>query len=216
MIITIDGPAGAGKSSAAKLLAQRLGFDFLDTGAMYRVVTLAALRAKVDPSDAAALGRLLDELRMEMSGGRVLLAGEDVTAPIRAPEITAASAAIASSPIVRQRLAALQRQLAHGRNIVSEGRDQGTVVFPGAECKFFLVADPKERARRRHAELAQRGDPVDLNEILAAQEARDARDAARDIAPMKPAPDAIILDSTGLSLDEVVRRMEEEARRRGG
>jgi cytidylate kinase len=214
MIITIDGPAGAGKSSAAKLLAQRLGFDFLDTGAMYRVVTLAALRSHLDLNDQNALARLLDTLQLDLPAGQVLLNGEDVTGLIRTPAITAASAPIASSPVVRRRLVEWQRRMAQGRNIVCEGRDQGTVVFPQAECKFFLVAEPAERARRRQRELAVRGETASLAEVLAAQQARDARDAARDIAPMVPAADAIVLDSTPWTLAEVVARMEQEVRQR--
>ncbi|HXG13387.1 MAG TPA: (d)CMP kinase [Gemmataceae bacterium] len=213
MIVTIDGPAGAGKSSAARLLAGRLGFDYLDTGAMYRAVTLAGLRAGIDLRDQAALAELLAGLRLEMPPGRVLLNGEDVTAAIRTAEVTAASAAVADSPVVRRRLVELQRQLAQGRDIVCEGRDQGTLVFPDAACKFFLTADPVERARRRQREMLARGEAVDLAELLRAQEARDRRDAARDLAPMVPAPDAIHLDSTHLTLEQVVDRMEEEVRR---
>lgn len=216
MIITIDGPAGAGKSSAAKALAQRLGFDFLDTGAMYRAVTLAGLRAQVNLNDEAALSALVANLNLEMPPGCVLLNGQDVTEEIRAPKVTDVSGVVASSPAVRRRLAEMQRAIAAGRNIVCEGRDQGTVVFPNAECKFFLEAQPEERARRRHRELSRRGDKSSLDDVLAAQQERDARDAARDIAPMVPAVDALILDSTALSLDEVVTRMEEEVRRRQG
>ncbi len=214
MIITIDGPAGAGKSTAAKLLAQRLGFDFLDTGAMYRAVTLAALRAPIDLHDQAVLGRLLDTLHLELPAGRVLLNGEDITGLIRTPQITAASGPIASSPVVRQRLVAWQRRMAEGRSIVCEGRDQGTVVFPDAACKFFLVADAAERARRRQRDLAAAGQVMTFDEVLAAQEVRDARDAARNIGPMVPAADAIRLDSTAWTIDEMVTRMEKEARSR--
>jgi CMP/dCMP kinase len=214
MIITIDGPAGAGKSSAAKLLAQRLGFDFLDTGAMYRAVTLAALRGHLDLNDQDALARLLDTLQLDLPAGQVMLNGEDITDLIRTPEITAASAPIASGPVVRRRLVEWQRRIAQGRNIVCEGRDQGTVVFPQAECKFFLVAEPAERARRRQRELAARGETATLAEVLAAQQARDARDAARDIAPMVPAADALVLDNTPWTLTEVVARMEQEVRQR--
>jgi len=213
MIITIDGPAGAGKSSAAKALAQRLGFEYLDTGAMYRAVTLAALRAGIDRSDQDALARLLADLRLEMPSGRVLLNGEDITLLIRSAEVTAASGQIADSKVVRQRLAEMQRSIAVGRNVVCEGRDQGTVVFPDAACKFFLVADPVERARRRQREMAARGEAVDWQEVLRAQEARDRRDAGRDLAPMVPAADAILLDSTHLSLEQVVERLEQEVRR---
>jgi cytidylate kinase len=214
MIITIDGPAGAGKSSAARALAQRLGFEFLDTGAMYRAVTLAALRAGVDLTDQEALGRLVAGLRLEVRPGLVLLDGVDVTEAIRTAEVTAATSPVADSPVVRRRLAELQRRLAAGRDVVCEGRDQGTVVFPEADCKFFLVADPRERARRRQREMAARGEAVDLATVLAAQEARDRRDAARDLAPMRPAPDAVVVDSTQRDLDAVVRLMEEEVGRR--
>jgi len=208
MIVTLDGPAGAGKSSAAKALARRLGFEFLDTGAMYRAVTLAGLRAGIDLQDQGALARLLAAFRLEMPPGRVLLNDEDVTSAIRSVEVTNASGVIASSRIVRQHLVGLQRDL------VCEGRDQGTIVFPDAACKFFLVAEPTERARRRQGEMAKRGDVQSLGEVLRAQDERDRGDAARDIAPMVPAADAIMLDSTGLALEQVVDRMEQEVRQR--
>jgi cytidylate kinase len=214
MIVTIDGPAGAGKSSAARALAKRLGFEFLDTGASYRAVALAALRAGIDLNNQEALARLLGGLRLEMPpGGKVILGGEDVTGPIRSQEVTAASSVVAVSPVVRPWLVEWQRRVAAGRNMVTEGRDQGTVVFPDAACKFFLQADPVERARRRQRDLAARGENVDLQEILRAQEVRDQRDAARDLGPMVPAADAVVLDSTALTLEQVVDRMEQEVRR---
>jgi cytidylate kinase len=214
MIITIDGPAGAGKSSAARALAQRLGFEFLDTGAMYRAVTLAAVRTGIGLMDQQSLSALLDGMTLELPAGKVLLNGEDVSELIRTPEITTQSAPIASSPLVRRRLVEWQRRIAQGRNMVCEGRDQGTIVFPDAECKFFVTADPTERARRRLHELHARGETTTLAEVLAAQEARDARDAARDIAPMVPAADAILLDTTTFSLDQVVAQMEQLVRER--
>jgi cytidylate kinase len=215
MIVTIDGPAGAGKSSAARALARRLGFEFLDTGAMYRAVTLMGLRAGLDLTDQDALARLVDGLRLDMPpGGRVLVNGEDVTDRLRTAEVTAASGAVASSPVVRRRLVEIQRAVTAGRDVVCEGRDQGTVVFPDAACKFFLVADPVERARRRQREMQARGEAFPWEEVLRAQEVRDQRDAARAVGPMVPAPDAVLLDSTHLSLDEVVDRMEAEVRRR--
>jgi cytidylate kinase len=213
MIVTIDGPAGAGKSSTARELARRLGFEYLDTGAMYRAVTLAVLRAGIDPRDRDAVARLLPRLRIDMPPGRVLLNGEDIAGAIRTAAITAASGPIADNRAVREYLVGLQRETARGRNIVCEGRDQGTIVFPDAGCKFFLVADPVERARRRQREMAGRGETHDLNEVLAAQEARDRRDAARDLAPMVPAEDAILLDSTHLSLEQTVDRMQQEVQR---
>jgi len=213
MIVTIDGPAGSGKSSAARALARRLGFEFLDTGAMYRSVALAAIRAGVSLRDEAAMAQLLTGLDLQVESGRVLLNGEDVTREIRTGAVTTATGAAADSPVIRRRLAELQRAAAVGRNLVCEGRDQGTLIFPDALCKFFLVADPTERARRRQREMATRGEQVDLDQVLQAQDERDRRDAARDIAPMKPAPDAVVLDSTALSPAEVVDRMEAEVRR---
>ncbi|HEX3313402.1 MAG TPA: (d)CMP kinase [Gemmataceae bacterium] len=216
MIVTIDGPAGAGKSSVARLLAKRLDFDFLDTGAMYRAVALAALRRELDLASDDLLGRLVDELHLEMRGDVVVLDGEDVSMLLRSPEVTAATGQVADRREVRARLNAQQRKIAAGRNIVCEGRDQGTIVFPEAECKFFLHAEPRERARRRYEELLMRDPALTFEEVLLQQEERDARDAARDIAPMEPAPDAIHFDSTPLTLHEVVDRMEEYVRRRMG
>ena len=217
MIITIDGPAGAGKSSAARTLAQRLGFEFLDTGAMYRAVALAALRAGLNLRDESALSVLVESLRLEMPpGGRVMLDGEDETTAIRTRAVTEATGAVADSPAVRRRLARMQRAIVVGRNMVCEGRDQGTIVFPDAECKFFLFADPVERGRRRQREMAARGETVELEQVLRDQAIRDERDAARDLAPMKPAEDAVLLDSTRLSSEQVVEAMAAEVRRRAG
>jgi cytidylate kinase len=216
MIVTIDGPAGAGKSTVARGLAQRLGFEFLDTGAMYRAVTLAGLRAGLDLNSEQALSGLVSQLHLEMPPGRVLMNSEDVTGVIRTKEITAASGAVANSPAVRRQLVELQRQIAAGRDFVCEGRDQGTLVFPDALCKFFLIADPVERARRRQREMAKRGELLPLEEVLAAQEVRDQRDAHRDIAPMVPAADAIVLDTTKLTLEEVIQHMEQLVRKRQG
>jgi CMP/dCMP kinase len=214
MIVTLDGPAGAGKSSAARALAGRLGFEFLDTGAMYRAVTLAGLRAGIDLSNQEALTRLLKDFRLEMIGSRVVLNGADVTEPIRAAEVTRASGVVADSPVVREYLAGLQRALARGRDMVCEGRDQGTVVFPDAACKFFLVADPVERARRRKREMAARGEVLSMDEVLSAQLERDRHDERRRLAPMVPAADAILIDSTHFTLDQVVDRLEQEVRKR--
>ena len=214
MIVTIDGPAGAGKSSAAKELARRLGFDFLDTGAMYRAVTLAGLRSHCDLADPQAVLPLLAGLKLEMPLGQVILDGADVSEAIRKPDVTAASGATAGNPAVRRHLVEQQRRLAQGRNIVCEGRDQGTMVFPDAGCKFFLVADPRERACRRQRELQERGETVSPEVVLQSQEERDRRDAARAIGSMVPAADAILVDSTHLTLDQVVTFMEHEVRLR--
>jgi CMP/dCMP kinase len=215
MIITIDGPAGAGKSSAARGLAQLLGFEFLDTGAMYRAVALAALRAGINLRDELALSVLISSLRLEMPpGGRVLLDSEDVTVAIRMSEVTAATGPVADSPSVRRCLVQMQRAIAEGRNMVCEGRDQGTIVFPDAICKFFLFADPLERAGRRQRQMETRGEKVELEQLLREQEIRDQRDAARDLAPMKPASDAILLDSSGRTPEQVIEAMAAEVRRR--
>jgi cytidylate kinase len=159
--------------------------------------------------------QLVESLRLEMPpGGRVLLDGEDVTALIRTREVTAATGPVADSPAVRRRLARMQRTIAAGRDMVCEGRDQGTIVFPDAACKFFLVADPVERARRRQCEMAARGEAVEFEQVLREQDIRDQRDAARDLAPMKPAEDAVLLDSTRLNPEQVVEAMAAEVRRR--
>jgi CMP/dCMP kinase len=214
VIVTIDGPAGSGKSTVAKELARRLGFAFLDTGAMFRAVALAATRQDVALDDSAGLAALLRGLRLEMPAGRVLLDGEDISGLIRTPAVSQGASKVAASHVVRPVLAALQRRIADGRDMVCEGRDQGTVVFPDAGCKFFLTADPEERLRRRATELEQKGQPVDLDELRAAQAERDRRDAERDLAPMRPADDAVVVDTTALSLPEVIDRLEQEVRRR--
>ncbi|MFO0796408.1 MAG: (d)CMP kinase [Gemmataceae bacterium] len=206
MIVTIDGPAGSGKSTAARGLAARLGFDYLDTGAMFRAVGLA-LR------DAADVDAVLAALRLEMPPGRVLLDGRDVTAAIRTPAAAQAASRVATVPAVRRFLAAEQRRVAEGRDMVCEGRDQGTAVFPDAACKFYLVADPLARAERRHRELVAKGEAVMLADVLAQQQERDVRDAGRAAAPMRPADDAVVIDTTGLSPDDVLARLEEVVRR---
>jgi cytidylate kinase len=180
---------------------------------MYRAVALAVSRAGV-PIEEHRVAEVLPSLRLEMPAGQVLLNGEEVSGLIRTAEVTATSSVIATLGVVRRYLAEQQRAIAAGRNMVCEGRDQGTVVFPDAGCKFFLIADPEERARRRQAELAARGVRVELAELLREQAIRDERDANREVAPLRPAPDAVPIDSTRLSLEQVVECMENEVRRR--
>lgn len=208
MIITIDGPAGAGKSTAARMLARRLSFEFLDTGAMYRAVALSALRAGIELRDEPALARFVRGVSLEMPAGLVLLDGADVSVAIRSQAVSDAASLVATSPAVREHLVHLQRIIAADRNIVCEGRDQGTVVFPDATCKFFLIADAEERARRRHRDLAVRGEAIDPATLMETLRRRDRQDATRPVGPMKAADDAIEIDSTGLSSEQVVERME--------
>jgi len=208
MIITIDGPAGSGKSTAARGLARRLGFEYLDTGAMYRAVALAFLRefnhAETTEEQRAAF---LKTLRLEMQPGRVLLDGEDVSAEIRTPQVTAAAAKTAALMDVRRFLIEQQRVIAAGRDIVCEGRDQGTVVFPNAMCKFYFAADLDERTRRRLKELEERGHRAEFMDVREEIRRRDEQDSSAETGRL-PAPDAHHVDTTGKSPENVLDEME--------
>lgn len=212
MIITIDGPAGAGKSSVAQALARRLGFAFLDTGAMYRAVALAGKRKGLDWDQAEDLADLARRTDLHLEDERIYLDGEDVSEEIRSSAVTAVTRYAADNPQVRRRLVDLQRAAAAGKNIVTEGRDQGTAAFPKAECKIFLTASPEERARRRLRDLQAKGEPVGIEQVLAAQDRRDEEDSSRAVGPLVPAPDAIEVSTDGLSLDQVVDKLEKIAR----
>ncbi|HEX3871070.1 MAG TPA: (d)CMP kinase [Pirellulales bacterium] len=214
MIVAIDGPAGAGKSSAARSLARRLGFRFLDTGAMYRAVTLSALRRQLSWDDPQALAELARQIDIELRNDQVLLDGEDVTREIRSLNITSLIHYAADNAGVRARLVELQRQAASGIDVVSEGRDQGTVVFPEAECKIFLNATAEERARRRIQDLEARGEHLPFDEVLRQQNLRDERDRQRPVGPLLRASDAIEINTDGLSPQEVVDRLEHAVRSR--
>lgn len=208
MIVTIDGPAGAGKSTVARQLAARLGFDFLDTGAMYRAATLVCLRREVDLGDPAAVTKCACAVRLEFSGDRILADGLDVSTEIRSTEVTSQSQFIAGNASVRSHMVERQRELASSGNVVTEGRDQGTVAFPQAEFKFFVTASPEVRARRRQGDLEARGERVSLQDLITQQTERDERDATRAVGPLKPAVDAIVIDTSELPLPEVVALME--------
>lgn len=214
MIVTIDGPAGAGKSTVARLLAKRLGFEFLDTGAMYRAVAWAAAESDLPWNRPDELARLAREVELRIEGDTIYVDGRNVTGEIRSSRITAVTRYAANNPAVREHLANLQRRIGAGRNIVTEGRDQGTVVFPDAACKIYLTASAEERARRRLQDLQQRGEAARLDDVLARQNERDRSDAQREVGPLKPAADAIEVLTDGLSVDEVVDRLEALVRER--
>ncbi len=201
-VVAIDGPAASGKSTTARLAAERLGFRYLDTGAMYRAITRKVLDEGVDPADEAAVGALAERVRLTFAGDRLLLDGEDVTDRLRAGEVTAAVSLVARVPAVRRAMVRLQRESARAGPCVVEGRDIGTVVFPDAPVKIFLVASLAERARRRRAELgATAPDERALTEEI---RRRDALDSSRADSPLRPAEDAIPLDTTGLTIAETV------------
>jgi CMP/dCMP kinase len=211
-IVAIDGPSGAGKSTVARAVAKRLGLLYLDTGALYRAVGLAAREAGVDPHDDAAMARLCEELDLRLRTGadgatRVVLDGRDVTDDLRSEAVSALASAVSALPSVRARLLGLQRDAGARGGIVMDGRDVGTVVFPDARVKVFLDADPGERARRRHAELAAKGEAGDAGATLRAVAERDAADRGRALAPLVQAPDAVRIDTTHMALEDVVERV---------
>ena len=216
--IAIDGPAGAGTSTLAARLAEAFGLPKLDTGAIYRTLALAAERTGVSWDDGPGLAALAERLPIRFGGGggaSVMLGDEDVSAAIRTPEMSRGSSLVSRHAPVRAALLPLQRALAAG-GAVAEGRDIGSVVLPDAEVKIFLVASPRERARRRQLELREKGLERALEDVLAEQDARDARDSTRETAPLRAAPDAITIDTEGLPLDEVVKRVVELVAERTG
>lgn len=215
LIVAIDGPAGAGKSSVTKAVAERLNFALVDTGAIYRCVALAACRAGIATDDDAALGDLVPSLdisfQMEAGKNLVSMSGEDVTGAIRTPENSLAASQVAARPVVREKLLDLQRQLARqsSRGAILEGRDIGTVVFPDADVKLFITASDRARAERRFLELQAKGVETTIERVLAEQTARDRADETREVAPLKAADDALIIDTTELSLQAVIERVIE-------
>ncbi len=225
-LVAVDGPAGAGKSTTSRRLAARLGFAMVDTGAIYRTVALAATRSGIAFDDDARLGSLLPTVSIrfeppppggEAGGQRVFLGDEDVSQAIRTPPMSLGASAVSARPVVRAGLLELQRRLATApgnRGAVLEGRDIGTVVFPDADAKFFLTAQDEVRARRRYLELQAKGDSQPFEAVLADQRKRDRDDSSRDVAPLRAAGDAVVVDTGGLSLDEVVERLAAEVERR--
>lgn len=218
MVITIDGPAGAGKTTVSRGLADRLGYRYIDTGALYRGLALAARKAGVPVDDDVGLEALCVTLRLRFvrneSGCRLFNGDEDIEGQIRTPEMSMLASAISARPVVRRFLLEIQRQFGREKNAVFEGRDMGTVVFPDADMKFFLEAPLEVRARRRHRELAGRSDQT-LDAVYKDMQQRDYNDQTRDLAPLKPAADAIVIDSEHLTPDKVVERMLQEIERRG-
>lgn len=205
IIVAIDGPAGAGKSTLARRVAGKLGFVYINTGSLYRAVALWAVRLAVATSDMHRLEQLAKEAQIELTAGenRVLLNGEDVTDAIREPDIAEAASKVSAVPAVRRALLSVQRAIAETNSVVMEGRDIGTVVFPQANVKIFLDADPQERAQRRTLELQRAGLPINVEAVAGEIQQRDQRDRTRSEAPLVQAPDAELVDTTGLSLDEV-------------
>ena len=208
MIVTIDGPAGAGKSTVARMVAEQLGYMFLDTGAMYRCVALLAHKNGVDWENANAIGDLGRTLEYSADQDNVFIAGEDVTQDIRSSEVTAAVHRAADNVQVREALVNLQRQLASDKNVVTEGRDQGTLAFPDAQCKIYLSASPTERAQRRVDQLNASGSSVTLAEILEQQTVRDEQDEARELGGLQAADDALFVVTDGMNIMEVVEHIE--------
>lgn len=217
--VAIDGPAGAGKSSVAKAVGKQLGLLYVDTGALYRTVGLAVLRKGVDPSSKAEVEALLKEISVEMdfsetSGQVVLLNGEDVTGLIRTPEVSMTASDISALPIVREYLLGLQRNIAKTKNVIMDGRDIGTVVLPDAQVKIFLTASPESRAERRYKELVEKGEKTTVKDVLRDVIKRDYNDTNRKAAPLRPAEDSVLVDTTNLDFDGSVETVAKIIRER--
>jgi cytidylate kinase len=214
LVIAIDGPSGAGKSTVDKILAQRLGYIYIDTGAMYRAIGWKAMKEQLDPNDENALAELCCRtnvtIKKDNSDPRFFVDGTDVTGEIRTPAMGMMASTVSKSPAVRARLLTLQRELGNNGGVVMDGRDIGTVVFPDADKKFFLDASADERGKRRYLELKAKGMDVDLARITQEIWDRDQQDSGRSIAPLKKADDALLIDSSRLSIDQVVERMLSE------
>ena len=216
MIITIDGPAGAGKSTVAQRLAALLGFDYLDTGAMYRAVALCGLRKNVNWDKPDELVAIAEQMQIRVESGRTFVDGEDVSNAVRSADVTEKTRFAANNPSIRAIMVRWQQAVAQDKDIVTEGRDQGTAVFPDTECKIYLTATPEERTRRRVQEYEQRGEKADFDEILRQINRRDADDMSRDVGPLCEPPDAVRVVTDGMTIDQVVAKLAEivESKRR--
>ena len=202
--VAIDGPSGAGKSTIAKAVAKRLGIDYIDTGAMYRAIGYKAEKLGIGAADRAALDAMLADTDIDFSGGTILLDGEDVGGLIRTPAVSKAASLYSALPEVREKLVEIQRNMAREKSVIMDGRDIGTNVLKDAEYKFFLTASAEERAKRRCEELLQKGEEVSFDEVLRDIEARDHNDSTRKLNPLRKAEDAVEIDSTGMSIEDVV------------
>ena len=213
MRIAIDGPSGAGKSTIAKEVAKILEFDYIDTGAMYRAVGYKMMQSQVTLKDTIALKKLLDETTIDFHKGRTLLDGEDVSDYIRTPAVSLMASDCSALPVVREKLVELQRELGKQKSVVMDGRDIGTNVFPDAEIKFFVTATAEERAKRRYLELLAKGETVEYQAVLSDMKIRDYNDSTRSLHPLKQAEDAILLDTTHMTIEEVIAKIMEEIER---
>ena len=207
--IAIDGPAGSGKSTVAKEIAKRLEITYLDTGAMYRAVTLFAIRSQVDVCSSEALKAVVDTIDLDITPSQLFVDGEDVTDAIRTPEVTRNVSYVSMDAYVRAQMVSLQQKIAHGKSVIMDGRDIGTTVLPDADYKFFLIADPVERAKRRKLELDAKGFETTIEALTQEIIARDKLDSERDVSPLKCAEDAVEIDTTFMSIEEVVRTIIE-------
>jgi len=213
MRIAIDGPSGAGKSTIAKEVAKILEFDYIDTGAMYRAVGYKMMESQVTLKDAIALKKLLDETTIDFHKGRTLLDGEDVSDYIRTPAVSQMASDCSALPVVREKLVELQRELGKQKSVVMDGRDIGTNVFPDAEIKFFVTASAEERAKRRYLELLDKGETAEYQTVLSDMKMRDYNDSTRSLHPLKQAEDSILVDTTYMTIEEVIAKIMEEIER---
>ena len=202
--IAVDGPSGAGKSTIAKAVAQRLGIDYIDTGAMYRAIGYKMLKKGINVDDLEGIQRLLDTTEIDFSKGDIILDGQVINDLIRTPEISKQASSCSAVGIVREKLVDLQQKMERAKSVVMDGRDIGTVVFPDAEYKFFITASPEERAKRRYNELIEKGQKVNYDQVLADITDRDHNDSTREITPLRKAEDAIEVDTTNMTIEEVI------------